>query len=146
MESHVRHLATVQQVVRLVEITPGLSARISPAKLVASHGVGLAVSWGAALRFLFAEEWDEQDADAFFVKLAYGDGLLSDDPIYKLRELLIREKSGASTRRYTPLQIAAFTIKAFNAWVMNEQLAFFRWTPGGTRREPFPQIVRKGDA
>lgn len=135
--------ATPQQVVGFIEANPQLHDHLQPAKLVSEHGVGLPVSWGGALSFLFAREFDPYEASEFMVRLAYGDGMTSDHPIFKVRNQLVRARSRAREHRLAPLAAAAYTIKAFNAWVLGEKPQLIFWRPTGRTPEQFPRILRK---
>lgn len=90
-----------------------------------------------AFHFLFAEK-DQDQADKFFETLASGVGLNVGDPIYTLRERLIRERG--ADRKVSRLTIMAFTIKAWNAFRGGKQLMMLKYSADGQKAQPFPQI------
>ncbi len=78
----------------------------------------------------------------FFRRLILGmyDG--EKDPIYHLRTRL--EKHATGIKRVDKLsraEIAALTIKAWNAWVQGRPVQVLRWLHGGNKAEAFPRPV-----
>jgi hypothetical protein len=94
------------------------------------HGPILALSRSmvVGLHYLFASA-DTDDADTFFTRLTDGEGLAAGDPIYTLRDRMIRELR--DHKQLTPTVLTAFTIRAFGAWRNGERLTKFQWKPGG---------------
>ena len=92
------------------------------------------------LHYLFSRK-DPALADEFFVKLAQGTNLKDDDPIYLLRERLMRENLKGSRTRMVPREALALTIKAWNAKRKNEKPRSLRWRGNGEGAEEFPVIA-----
>lgn len=84
------------------------------AKVGASTERLLPTSVGTALHFMFTER-DARAADQFFADLATGAGLFQFDPLYLLRERLIRERQGNKKRRAVDAELASLCIRAWNA-------------------------------
>lgn len=90
----------------------------------------------AALHHLFSD-LDEQDANTFVERLGSGANLKEDDPIFVLRETLIRE--WAAPRRMTRIRLQALMIKSWNAWRKGQSIRLLKWKTGGTSPESFPK-------
>jgi hypothetical protein len=97
-------------------------------------------SLGTVLHFLFSRK-DKVLADEFFVKLAQGTNLKDDDPVYLLRERLMRENIKGSKTRMVPKEVVDLTIKAWNARRKDERPRTLRWRGNGEGAEEFPVIV-----
>jgi hypothetical protein len=97
-------------------------------------------SIGTALHYLFSRK-DKVLADDFFIKLSQGTNLRDDDPIYLLRERLMRENMKGSKTRMIPREIIALTIKAWNAKRRHEKPRSLRWRGQGEGAEEFPVIA-----
>lgn len=89
---------------------------------------GMPGSLVAALRYLFGQYNDEVAAE-FFARLSTGEMLRRDHPILKLRNKL------ASEEHLSQLEVAALTIKAWNA--AGDPLTTLRYKKG----EEFPKIA-----
>lgn len=92
----------------------------------------------ATLYYLFSLV-DQEDAALFFEYLASGEGLASGDPIYTLRERLLKEQAKPHGR-IEPTVRAAFAVKAYNAWRAGSKLHNLKWQGGGAKPEQFPRI------
>ncbi len=91
----------------------------------------------AAVHYLFVQT-DAADTAVFFERLFVGAGMEADDPIFVLRERLLRERG---KDQGLPMRaLAAFTIKAFNAWRRGETFSRLAFTAGGARPDRFPRI------
>jgi hypothetical protein len=97
-------------------------------------------SIGTALHYLFSLK-DSALADDFFIKLSQGTNLKDDDPIYMLRERLMRENMKGSKTRMIPKEIIALTIKAWNAKRKDEKPRSLRWRGNGEGAEEFPVMM-----
>jgi hypothetical protein len=97
-------------------------------------------SLGTVLHDLFSRT-DKVRADEFFVKLAQGTNLKADDPIYLLRERLMRENLKGSKTRLVPKEVLAITIKAWNAKRKDEKPRSLRWRGNGEGAEELPVIA-----
>jgi hypothetical protein len=85
------------------------------------------------------------EATAFFSALRLGENLQQDNPVWHLRDRLMKSQQAqaSNTRRNDLLSrkvTAALIIKAFNAWVQGDSVKNLRWRPGGSRPEPFPLV------
>lgn len=76
-----------------------------------------------------------EDAETFWEKLATGEGLSSDHPCFVLRRWLIRSRE--IIRRPTSSNMAAVTVKAFNAYTEHRTIRVLSWRP----EESFPELV-----
>jgi len=92
-----------------------------------------------ALCHYILEERDVNDAEEFFARLADGQGLFKNDPIYELRERLrdLRDERGAG-HRYIAYTLA-LVIKAWNAYRQNEKINILSFKMGGKNPESFPE-------
>lgn len=79
---------------------------------------------------------DADDANAFFTALESGVGLQANDPIYVLRELLLRRPVAGD--RAAVRSLVAITIKAWNKYRRGEPCTALRWVQGGAHPEAFP--------
>lgn len=98
----------------------------------------LTPSTSSALFYLFSKV-DQEDAELFFHYLATGSSLSEDDPIYLLRERLLREQQKPHGRILPPVR-AALSIKAFNIWRAGMKLGTLKWKGGGANSEPYPRV------
>lgn len=80
-----------------------------------------------ALHYLFGQK-DAELADKFFNQLLIGEGLLKKDPVYSLRDRLIRNRGDEA--KLPRDVIIAYTIKAWNATRAKKPLGVLRWTEG----------------
>ncbi|HSF30998.1 MAG TPA: hypothetical protein VLK82_11085 [Candidatus Tectomicrobia bacterium] len=64
-----------------------------------------------------------------------------DDPIYLLRERLMRENMKGSKTRILPREIIALTIMAWNAKRKDGKPRSLRWRGNGEGAEEFPVIA-----
>jgi hypothetical protein len=97
-------------------------------------------SLGTTLHYLFSRK-DRVLADEFFVKLAQGTNLKPDDPIYLLRERLMRENIKGGKTRLMPREVLALVIKAWNAKRKDETPRALKWRGQGEGAEEFPVIA-----
>ena len=101
------------------------------------HGLRYPRAVSCALYTLFAEV-DQEDAEAFFEKLASGAGLEEGDPIFALRRVIIQEMS--KQYHFDNLVLSALTIKAWNKWREGGKIHSLRWRQGGAAPESYPDI------
>jgi hypothetical protein len=86
-----------------------------------------------------AAEFDRAKAAAFFDKLENGLKITDKkDPVWRLRSLL-----GNKPKERRGDEIAAVTIKAFNAFVQGRGINHLRWVGDGSAPEAFPEIVSR---
>lgn len=132
---------TIQQALDILEEAPHIRESLSIGKrLNASLKVpgGLA----AGLHYLFSEV-DAAAADEFYESLLSGEDLPSGHPFLTLRKNL--EKRAMKNYDKERMEVvAAWMIKAWNAWWEGTEVHRLFWTPGGPRPEKFPRI--KGGA
>ena len=85
------------------------------------------------LHWLISQKYPRKGQE-FFEKLCYGEGLVRNDPIWKLRDRLQRIKD----RKELVVQAhkAAFVVKTFNAWNKGQDIGLLKIHPG----EEFPRI------
>ena len=93
---------------------------------------------GCGLYHLFSSV-DAEDAEVFFESLITGENLTEGSPILALRNNLERRAIKKYDRERMEI-VAAWTIKAWNAWREGSEIQRLYWTPGGSRPEPFPEI------
>jgi hypothetical protein len=93
----------------------------------------------AYLHFRFAQS-DKTLANRFFVDLVSGDYQGDGDPIYLLRERLRSNRN--AREKLSAVELAALTIKAWNAYRRDAPLKNLKWQRGGEERSPesFPKI------
>ena len=93
----------------------------------------------AALHFVFSEKSADQ-ADAFFERLVDGVELTSTNPIYHLRERLIKIRASHRVRAAEAERVA-LAIKAWNAFREKRPLQQLSWRTRGAAREELPTAV-----
>lgn len=81
---------------------------------------------------------DAEDADVFVEFLAKGLCDREDDPIRVLRSTLVKNAHSNDRLRLTQRYKAAICFKAWNLWRNGDFCKRISWTPGGSRKEPFP--------
>jgi hypothetical protein len=120
---------------------PGIRASCPHAK---HSALLLIVGLGTALHYLFAKK-DAHGADTFFATLGHGEQLSKTDGLYQLRERL--SKNRMERRKLPAVDIAALTIKAWNAHRTGTKVRLLRWRGGsdkgreGNTPEEFPAIL-----
>jgi hypothetical protein len=91
----------------------------------------------AALHYLFSHD-DRGQADRFLNDLAKGVGLADTDGVYHLRERMMKNR--VSKAKLPHPEIAALTIKAWNARRRGAEVRTLRWRNDKDAPEPFPMI------
>lgn len=121
--------------VKLLEKNPNLRASLDK---VYSARSALPESVGCFLHYVFSQK-DKSKADAFFEKLATGEGFKEKDPIRVLRDKLLFNKTQAiKMQRYYKM---AITIKAWNVFRRDGTLGKLTWRGSKLmRKEPMPII------
>lgn len=133
----VSHQPSVQQLLRTLERHPS----IRQSYYAGGHQRAVLLltrSTVAGLHYLFASA-ETDDADVFFTRLSDGEGLAAGDPIYTLRDRMIREMR--DHKSMNPIVLTAFTVRAFNAWRAGERLTKLQWNAGGAHADRFPAIA-----
>lgn len=82
---------------------------------------------------------DAQMAREMFERLETGIGLTADDPVYLLRERLIKE--AARKARLPQRELLALVIKTWNYRRKGKRVRSLRYASRGERPEPFPEVV-----
>ncbi len=127
--------ATHAQLLRTLEAHPELPEIIQPARSAAS-GCGLPASVVAIAMWVFSNI-DEEDSRFFFDRLGDGQNLAKGDPIFELRRTIATTAGVKGERNQTYL--LAIVIKAWNAYRAGETVGLYRWRPGGSKPEAFPE-------
>jgi len=128
---------TPKQVLARVEKEPSLVELVP--KATAMRAAGLSAKIAGILYYEFSKI-DQTDADHFFEKLEFGEGLQRNNPILTLRESLIRDKTSVKGERKSS-HMAAVTIKAWNKFRRGESASLIRYVPGGANPEKFPEPI-----
>lgn len=98
------------------------------------------VSLAATLHYLFSKE-DVEAADYFFETLAKGASDLGEgDPVFALREQLIKQSRRPHGMKMSRHMYMALAIKAWNALQDGHQVMNLRWRTAGPQAEQFPLI------
>lgn len=97
--------------------------------------IGLA----SAARCIFGRV-DEEDAAAFFDRLASGSQLSETDAIWHLRRILIADKRSHKSA-LVPTHVGALFVRAFNYWREGREVGQLKWRRGGARAEDFPALA-----
>lgn len=129
---------TKSEIIAYVEDHPELMDIVRMHATGTARIPGLRPSLQASLAYLFRRT-DAEDCDAFFDALRRGANLHEHSPILMLRNRLI--ENAATSRKMTANEVAAITIKAWNAWREGRHIRQLSWRKGGANPEAFPQIV-----
>lgn len=129
--------ATHSQLLRTLERYPNLRDYIQPSRTVADK-CDCPASVIALLWWVF-DNIDSEDAEFFFRRLGDGQGLVKGDPIFELRRTLANTKQVRGERSQTYL--SAIVIKAWNAFREGNTVGLYRWKPGGSKPEAFPEPI-----
>lgn len=97
--------------------------------------VHVSVGLFGALHYLF-EQRDHEATKRFFELLGSGAELAANDPVYKLRELLIT--NAMRRAKLPPIEIAARAIKAWNLWRRGATVTALQFRRLGENPERFP--------
>ena len=82
---------------------------------------------------------EPEEAEIFFKHLAEGVGLAKDDPIRRLREWCLVDKSSIrGSGRAPTYRYLAQVFKAWNYWREGESIQRLTWVFSPTKREPWP--------
>lgn len=130
-----RAVLTLHECIALLEANPNIRESVRVADQV-RRVLHVPSGLMAALLYVFASI-DEDDHDAFVIKLLDGDGLAANDPRFQLREACLR--NAMATRKLPQWRMAAMIIKAWNAFRDGETLTHLRFRAGGANPEGFPE-------
>ena len=99
--------------------------------------IGLPGRLAAILYYAFSKI-DADDAEAFFDRLASGEGLVRGNPIFVLRAALLGSKTAKGSAN--PVWLSALTIKAWNKFrAGDDAVGLLKFTQGGAYPEAFPE-------
>jgi hypothetical protein len=127
-----------QEIIDLANDNPDLMESV---KFVGHRFVGMAPGSALAVcHFLFAK-FDSLEARRFIDDLQYGSGLSVDDPVYLLREKLLRNKSYKVKGTDRVIEVMSLSIKAWNYRRKNESVKSLFWRNTGVNAEPFPRPI-----
>lgn len=113
---------TIRESVRLSKHTHGL---LPSAMLAACH-------------YLFSLK-DKAKADAFHESLLKGSGLNEGDPVFTLRERLL--KNSLSRSKLPKNYVFAIIVKSWNAYRAGKSIRMLKFRDGGDNAEPFPIVA-----
>jgi hypothetical protein len=133
----IRVQPTKSELLTLLDEHPEIRDYIAPPRADENKKL-LAPSVSAALYYLFSRV-DEDDAKEFFKRLGSGANLSENDPIFRLRNVLIQNRGRTHSKMSTKHK-AALAVKAFNAWREGREITLLRYASGGAKPEPFPMI------
>lgn len=119
-----------------LEANPTLRDSMSMAERARHSTINYVASVGGGLHFLMNRKTGE--ADEFWDHLIEGD-VAKDDPIFVLRETLLRDLS--MPHRMSTAHRAAITIKGWNAHRQGRKVTAISWRSSGPAAEAFPTIV-----
>lgn len=91
----------------------------------------------ATLHYIFSQVAGESLATEFYHKLVEGTGLSSDDPVYHLREKLLKERASGKSSGIN--QYAGLIIKGWNHFICGKRVASL---PYSYERDGVPRIMR----
>lgn len=114
---------------------PTVRASCAPANL---SRLLLIPGLGTALHYLFSKK-DAALATWFLMTLGSGEQLTKTDGLYQLRERL--SKNRLDRRKLSSVEIAALTIKAWNAHRTGAKVRRLTWRRDGEAAEDFPTIL-----
>ncbi len=130
---------TILQALKILEEHPGLREAAAFGSKANRSVLKYSAGSAGALWYLFGTV-DKEDAEVFWKKTLEGDTPNENDPIYHLRNRMIRDATlGAGKPRMNSRYRAGITIKAWNFWRAGIELSTLRYTVGGAQREAFPR-------
>ena len=129
------------QALALISAEPGIRAAVHIGDRVSAR-IGVPRGMAAGCFHVFAGI-DAEDAAYFFDRLADGDDLPSDSPIYLYREWCLRELRGVGVigRRPAKSRTQALMVKAWNAFRRGDKPKLLKWAVGGAHPEAFPKAA-----
>jgi hypothetical protein len=114
---------TVPQLLELLAAHPAIVDSLEPAAGVRSKFKGLQLGVWAAYHYAFSAA-DAEGADEFFTQLSTGLNVGDSDPVYTLRERLIKNqvKGGSTEDFFKPWQVATLLVRAWEATRAGEKI------------------------
>lgn len=104
------------------------------ARLVNKGQTGIVLT--SALWILMSRRWDRTAVEAFWQGVASGNMIAAGEPVYALREQLIRASANPQLVRTDSIETMARVIKAFNDHMSGKTRKLVVWREG----EPFPSV------
>jgi hypothetical protein len=93
------------------------------------------------LHYIVCSQGGSQErVEEFIIKLEEGTSLEANNPIFLLRERILR-KSSAKSKWFSGRESTALLIKAWNKWSANQPVSNLQWRSAGPNAEDFPTIV-----
>lgn len=89
-----------------------------------------------ALTWFLTSQIDRADAEEFFARLADGQGLLENNPIYLLRRAVYNRALKGGRRRWTPAEAVGMTLKTWNLARKGETRTVLSWKPDEAMPDP----------
>jgi len=129
-----RFTPTALELLHAIDALPGIEAHVGQARGFGAFAIPSSV---AAARLVLARDSSERRVEEFFTKLRTGLDMAVDNPIYVLREGLIRQRDNAKRKRNS-LEQFAMIIKAWNAWAEGRKAKQVAWR----NTEAVPRAVR----
>lgn len=84
---------------------------------------------------------DAPDADAFIAQIQMGQGLEQGMPTYAFRQFALNKQARPADSRPGREVYLACMIKAWNAYILGEEIQLMAYRRGGTQKDTFPQLV-----
>lgn len=126
---------TVSELIATLDAHPGIRDSVRLGNKVRE----IAPSIFLALHYFFRKVQPAK-ADEFLDRLGDGVMLGADNPILKLREVLLDDRANRKGR-LGESERAALIIKAWNYFLYDRPVRVLKWQTSGVRREPFPAIA-----
>lgn len=126
---------THQELLAVLDRHPDLRESMSTG-MAASSLVSSAIA--GSLHYIFTLRAGRESADRFFEKLVKGTDLTDIDPIFHLRQRLI--KNVAAKAKLPREEVTALFVKAWNSWINGRPLSKLYWRAVGPRAEEFPEF------
>ena len=128
---------TPQQLLTFYEKHEGITHSANEARTL--HDV-LIPAFATMFHYLF-HSVDTADANDFLGRLAAGEGLYKEDPIWHYRKQMVERKSKPLDKKISRRNIGALGIKAWNMYRQGEEVnKLFVFRAGGSQRERFPLV------
>jgi hypothetical protein len=84
---------------------------------------------------------DALEADAFIAQIQLGEGLEQGMPTYAFRQYALNKQARPAESRPGREVYLACMIKAWNAYILGEEIQVMSFRRGGTQKDSFPQLV-----
>lgn len=125
---------TPDEALEALEKYPALVNSLQAGRDLKTSALRYPPALAVALHYLISEKAGAEAASEFFEAVATGVGLEKGDPVWRLRDQLQRDESRPRGRMPT-VGVAAWTIRAWNAWQSGRQTGILKYYP-----DYFPEI------